>query len=326
MATRIFGAALAALIALSSTAKSQDACSNVLNGMYDFRLSQSVDERFRSFQTWMCSSEQFNTSGEASLPIQGLPAQFGGDLNWAKSQCGQSSEVVVQNRRFMDFVQAVNPHVVAAWERCMSRLGLNAGIIQTSDPSRFFVQLSYIPVDPSIPAATLDKGLDGIGLPAGVTCQGDWINSDERRVAQLRTLSCQRDNPKTDVSIPINGKPSPRAGANVLSLPGHTQCETVRENYSSTQLGLPNGKSLTVQCGAGSQFQCRHQNGSLDSIDWTAEGWTQQDRVTFAYKTYVAPDNYLGMSVNGTVVSRNGEPIGCKYNSLSLSCSQTVCQ
>ena len=102
-------------------------------------------------------------------------------------------------------------------------------------------------------------------------------------------------------------------------------CREVCDSYGNVQLGkLANSGGTVFRCNSNSSFSCRHQNGYLETIDWGNRGWRSADRVRIFYKTFVAPDNYAGISINGDNLGKDGSDYGCKYNSLALSCCRNV--
>ena len=103
------------------------------------------------------------------------------------------------------------------------------------------------------------------------------------------------------------------------------ECREVCDSYDNVQLGnLANNGGTVFRCGSNSSFSCRHQNNYLETIDWGNRGWTSADRVRIFHKTYVAPDNYAGISINGTNLQRGNSDYGCKYNSLALICCRKI--
>lgn len=306
----------------SMSAAQSDQCADVLAGVYDFRSTATSSQRYDSFKNWFCNKENFESSGSASALYKGIPIGAQSDLNWAKDQCGSTQTSSASRTRMLDVIQTVNPNVVSAWESCMNRDGLKAAIIISSDPKQFQVILNYRRGETFPESAELLKGDSGFSVSEGASCNGPWLDQEVREVSGQIVLPCTRDNAKTVVTVTVNSIPSPVSGA--MELPAHTVCKNTRSTYGPQDIAdkLP----FSVNCGFGSTFSCRPQTGSDFGVSWSEKGWSENDDVRFSYKTSVGVDDYVGMSVNGQSVSRNGSAIGCKYSGMGLSCIRTNCQ
>lgn len=230
---RFIAGALLTVSAAGSAAAQE--CSDVLTGIYDFRATASSQEQAGSFANWFCNSDSVDSSGNATVPIKGVPFQFGGELNWAKERCGSSSSDISSSSQFLSIIQTVNESVVYAWQQCMAQPGFKAGVIYSSDPRRFHVVLSYVPVSASLSAATLKPGDDGFLISGDASCAGNWIQNEDRTVATSHTLTCTRKNPKEAIQITINSDPSPVGGRSVLDIAAYDPKPVVRTEVCLSQ-------------------------------------------------------------------------------------------
>jgi hypothetical protein len=172
----------------------------VLQGIYDFRSTNSLNEQASYFHNWFCNNEAASSGG--SVSVLGL-GSADADMEFAKSQCGETTIDESSYAKFQEIIRKVNPAVTQAWSDCMKRRGLSAGIIVNPDPHRFTVHLSYVPTSNTTPFATLQSGDSGFLIQGDATCVGDWLIRD-RKVRTTHVIACQRRHLSETITITMN--------------------------------------------------------------------------------------------------------------------------
>lgn len=137
--------------------------------------------------------------------------------------CSNKTVTETNYRKIVENSTSANINVVNAWSRCMGRRGFSFGIKQGTDPKRFSVVMTYLSIDPSIPAAEIFEGTLGFDISSDskVACDPSWINARNRQINQQRTVTCVRDDPTKPVSVTVNSRPSPLDNKGMLEVPGY---------------------------------------------------------------------------------------------------------
>lgn len=190
---------LGAMLASSAAKAQPDSCRDILaGGVRDTILNRDTSNASSATKKWFCSSDFLasrssnNTSAAVTVPIYGVPVEFGYDSSSFDAQqrrrqfCSDNQAQFSNNDATLIFRQVANPNIVRAWSDCMNRTdNINQLVrlqIQRIDSQSFSITAKFSPILSGQAPPTIDYL-----RVVGGSCSSDRL----KRGAQLPVQATQ---------------------------------------------------------------------------------------------------------------------------------------
>jgi len=181
-----------------------DLCKDILNEHLKDIVTASSSMSFEStVQNWMCSnrggSEQHSQDSGLSVgvPIQGVPVQFGGNLDgadasaWFDNHCGSNAGSISSNQAQFVAASLMPRESIGAWKQCMfEKLGSHRNDSLTIEYSLNGSEITFTIHWQPDPRKMEQPVVTGNTLVAGANCDNPLRDGDKLNGSQI--VLCHR--------------------------------------------------------------------------------------------------------------------------------------